>query len=284
MLKMSRAAFLAMAMILLTVGCASVPGPAERIGYADRQAHAHDWRPMTLEAGRFPLRAYGPAPFGTREILTVYLEGDGLAWVTRSRPSTDPTPVKPVGLQLALADPGAGAVYLARPCQYIMVSSCRPAYWLGKRFSPEIVEATAEALDALKTRYRAQAVLLVGYSGGGAVATLLAAERDDVVALVTVAGNLDHELWTRHHRISPLSGSLNPADRAPVLAALPQWHFTGAQDDIIPPEVVRAYIERLPRDASATHTVEPAFDHRCCWVEAWPGLISEIRSALNSGK
>jgi hypothetical protein len=44
------------------------------------------------------------------------------------------------------------------------------------------------------------------------VASLVAARRHDVVRLVTVAGNLDHLAWTTLHGVSPLTGSLNPAD------------------------------------------------------------------------
>ena len=236
---------------------------------------------MTLDVGRFLLRAYGPEPVAEASTLTVYLEGDGLAWVTRSRPSTDPTPLQPIGLRLALADPDPQAVYLARPCQYVMGSECRPEYWLEKRFSPEIIEATGAALDELKVRYNAATLLLVGYSGGGAVATLLAAERDDVKALVTVAGNLDHEFWTRLHQISPLSGSLNPADRAMAVARMPQWHFVGASDAIVPPEVANAYVKQLPNTTLVNRVTKPGYDHECCWEESWPGLISSIRKALD---
>ncbi|MGM0953595.1 MAG: alpha/beta hydrolase [Pseudomonadota bacterium] len=247
-------------------------------------AHAHGWQPVTLNTGGFLLRAYGPEPGEQLPILTVYLEGDGLAWVTRSRPSTDPTPVEPIGLQLALADPQPQAVYLARPCQYITSSNCRSDFWLGKRFSAEVIDATGEALDGLKARYKSNTLLLVGYSGGGAVAALLAAERDDVDALITVAGNLDHDFWTRHHRISPLKGSMNPADRARMLADLSQWHFIGGRDDIVPSEVAGAYIKQLPHSERVRSIVKPAYGHQCCWVESWPGLISQVRSELNSSK
>ncbi len=272
---------MALTILLLGNGCAQLPSPTERIAGAEQQAYGHGWQQVTLHTSGFPLRAYGPEPGEQFHTLTVYLEGDGLAWITRTRPSNDPTPVRPIGLQLALADPQPQAVYLARPCQYITSSDCRPQYWLGKRFSPEVIDDTGEALDALKTRYRANTLLLVGYSGGGAVAALLAAERDDVDALITVAGNLDHDFWTRYHRISPLKGSLNPADRAHMLSGLSQWHFTGARDDIVLPEVVNAYIERFHSSAPITHIVKPAYDHQCCWVESWPGLISQVRAALN---
>ncbi|PPK54006.1 alpha/beta fold hydrolase [Marinobacter persicus] len=260
--------------------CTQLPSNAQRTLTAEELVRAHQWHRMTLDAGHFLLRAYGPEPVAEASTLTVYLEGDGLAWVTRSRPSTDPTPVRPMALQLALADADPKVVYLARPCQYVTSSACGPEYWLEKRFSPEIIAATGAALDALKERYNAANLLLVGYSGGGAVATLLAAERDDVIGLVTVAGNLDHEFWTSFHEISPLSGSLNPTDRAMDLVNTPQWHFTGASDAIVPPEVANAYVRQLPDATLVNLITKPGYDHRCCWESSWPALISPIRKAL----
>jgi len=271
--------------LLILIGavtsCMQLPSNAQRTLTAEELVRAHQWHRMTLDAGRFLLRVYGPEPVAESSTLTVYLEGDGLAWVTRSRPSTDPTPVQPIALRLALADPDPQSVYLARPCQYVTGPECRPEYWLEKRFSPEIIEATGAALDELKVRYDAANLLLVGYSGGGAVAALLAAERDDVRALVTVAGNLDHEFWAGLHQISPLSGSLNPADRAMALARMPQWHFVGDSDAIVPPEVANAYVKQLPNTTLVNRVTKPGYDHQCCWEESWPGLISSIRKALD---
>ncbi len=72
---------------------------------------------------------------------------------------------------------------------------------------------------------------LVSYSGGGAVATLVAARRNDVHNLVTVAGVLDHELWTRNHHLSPSTGSLNLADVWPGLTNIAQSQDVGLADD-----------------------------------------------------
>ncbi|KXS53941.1 MAG: hypothetical protein AWU57_1676 [Marinobacter sp. T13-3] len=270
--------------VLVIASCAQLPDAAQRTLKADQFANSHHWQRITLKTAHFALRAYGPEPVSERPSLTVYIEGDGLAWVTRSRPSADPTPIQPIGLQLALADPEPKAVYLARPCQYVKSPACQPEYWLDKRFSPEIIEATGAALDELKVRYSATTLLLVGYSGGGAVAALLAAERDDVKALVTVAGNLDHEFWTNYHQISPLNGSLNPADRASGLARMPQWHFVGGSDAVIPPEALSAYTRQLPGSAPVVRVVKPDYGHQCCWVESWPTLIRQVRDELRASE
>ncbi len=63
------------------------------------------------------------------------------------------------------------------------------------------------AIDKLKQKYNSEKLQLIGYSGGGAVVTLVASQRSDVISLVTIAGNLDHQTWTKHHKVSPLTGS-----------------------------------------------------------------------------
>ena len=96
--------------------------------------------------------------------------------------------------------------------------------WTGGRFSKSIIESTDQVIDALKRSSGATRLVLVGYSGGAAVAALVASQRQDVDALVTVAGNLDTNAWVRHHRISPLVGSMNPLDQASELKEMIQIH------------------------------------------------------------
>ena len=74
--------------------------------------------------------------------LTVYIEGDGFAWATRSRPSFNPTPKRPMGLELALGHPGGNVAYLARPCQFVGETEfrgCTPLAWTHARFSEAAV-------------------------------------------------------------------------------------------------------------------------------------------------
>jgi dienelactone hydrolase len=261
------------------VACASVPSPDERKDLADALAARRGWQASTIRAGRFVLAAYSPATPSRSSSLTIYIEGDGLAWLTRSRLSSDPTPRDPVGLRLALAHPDDQAAYLARPCQYVAAeaTACDPRYWTLARFAPEVIHAMSQAIDALAQRAGARELTLVGYSGGGAVAALVAARRSDVVRLLTVAGNLDHAAWTQHHGVSPLVESLNPVDEVAVLKSVPQWHAVGSDDANTTAALLRAYADRFPPEARPAIHIEPGFDHHCCWVDRWPKLL---RNAL----
>jgi dienelactone hydrolase len=261
----------------LAAACAApAPGAPERRALADRLAAERGWRAETLPAGSFDLVAYVPREWAPSGALTVYIEGDGHAFASPSRPSSDPTPRDPLALRLALAQPQGNAAYLARPCQYVgaVERRCAQRYWTEQRFAPEVIEASDRALDALKARAGASRLTLVGYSGGGAVAALLAARRSDVGRLITVAGNLDPQAWTAHHRVSPLAGSLSPLDSLEALARVPQLHFAGGRDDVVPPALVEGYAQRFAPAQRPRVELEPGFDHRCCWVERWPELLA----------
>lgn len=255
----------------LLAACAPIPRPAERRAHADTLAAAQDWQAETIATGRFDLVAYLPQHIRQDSRLTVYIEGDGFAWVSSSLPSTDPTPREPLALRLALKHPAGNAVYLGRPCQYVDAerTACPERYWQEARFAPEVVAASSRAIDVLKERFAASRLTLVGYSGGAAVAALLAARRNDVERLITVAGNLDHEAWTSHHRVRRLSASLNPADETTRLQHVRQWHFLGSADRVVPASLATAFAERFPPAQRPTVAIIPGFTHQCCWEEEW---------------
>ncbi|MDE1901196.1 MAG: alpha/beta hydrolase, partial [Alphaproteobacteria bacterium] len=211
--------------LFLLGGCAY--SGESRSSHAYALAAQNGWTHRTIETGAFRLESFLPRHIFPADTVTIYIEGDGLAWLDPATPSFDPTPKEPVGLELALKQ-NTDAAYLARPCQY---ESAREAacsddtWWTSRRFAPEVVEAETTAVDAIKRLYKASHVVLVGYSGGGAIAALVAARRHDVTELVTVAGNLDTETWVKLHGVLPLSGSLNPADEWAALQNIPQRHF-----------------------------------------------------------
>lgn len=242
-------------------------------------------------AGHFRAQRYETRPFvlqgwlkpGQGRTLFVYVEGDGLAWLRPSMPSDDPTPNDPIGLRLALADPATqaeGAVlYLARPCQYTQGADrrgCSVEDWTRARFSERAVDALDEAVSQAKERAGAQFVALHGFSGGGGMAALLAERRTDVVFLATVAGNLDHKLWTTLQGDTPLTGSLNPVDGAVATRGIPQLHVIGGKDTVIPRAILDSWCKRLP-SARITRITEPQAEHSGPWEAVWPGLLRRAR-------
>jgi pimeloyl-ACP methyl ester carboxylesterase len=219
----------------------------------------------------FDLVSFAPEKQKHADTLVIYIEGDGFAWRNRRTPSRNPTPKTPVALELAMKHnvENEAAVYLARPCQYIELKTqpaCETKYWTSHRFAPEVIQSTDAAINQLKEKHNAAQIKLVGYSGGGAVAALVAAKRDDVIELVTIAGNLDIEAWAGHHDISPLSGSLNPADFWQNLADIPQTHYVGEDDKIVPPSIAQSYSSAFPNNKKPKIIAVKDANHQCCWV------------------
>lgn len=265
--------FLSFLIIILFIsGCSTSPSPTVRNTNAEMLAASSGWAPLAINTTPLPITAFLPSQSRPATHLNVYIEGDGMAWISRSKASSDPTPVTPLALQLALKDK-TPSVYLGRPCQYADAAHnnrCQKKWWTNNRFAPEIVTTLNHAVDKLKQHFDAQTLTLVGYSGGSALAVLIAAERNDVTQIITIAGNLDTHAWTEHHRVSPLVGSLNPADAWQHVANIPQTHFVGSKDNVMPKEIAQSYARRFPSHAPVSIQVIDGYDHQCCWLDNWP--------------
>lgn len=265
-----------LAITTLLAACASFPSPEQRREHITALAGAHHWQALELNAGAFRLQSYVPPTYTPNPVLTLYIEGDGLAWLNARQPSPDPTPLDPLALRLAMAQPTGNVAYLGRPCQYLGTTPpCQARYWTNARFSEDVVLSLDQAVDQLKARASAQRVIIVGYSGGGALALLLAARRSDVEQVVTVAGNLDHDAWTRYHRVAPLRGSLNPAALRPSLTHIPQLHLVGEADAVMPADLAKQFIAGYPAGSPTRLRVIPGYDHHCCWAQNWARLWRE---------
>lgn len=258
----------------------TAPSPAERKLVAEALAAEFGGsEALIVETSNFDL--YARKRGTSAQLLVIYIEGDGLAWTSRTTASADPTPVNPVALKLALVDRHDAVVYLARPCQYAgrddgsAGRNCQTALWTSARYGEEVVAAMDEAVDRLMREAGARKVALVGFSGGGTVASLIAARRGDVAWLKTVAAPLDIAAFTRHHAVSPLAASLNPIDAATALSRVPQVHYSGAEDEVVPASVNDAYMAALAPGSCASRVIVASAGHREGWTAAWPAFSME---------
>jgi pimeloyl-ACP methyl ester carboxylesterase len=147
--------------------------------------------------------------------MTIYIEGDGASWLLKTIPPRNPTPSQSLAAAMAAEDQNQLVMYLARPCQFIdvrTVKECDESMWTDGRFSVQIIELFHQAIDQILLEVPFMRLNLVGHSGGGTLATLIAAQRSDVNCLVTMASPLDITAWTRSLSIAPLTRSKNPAE------------------------------------------------------------------------
>ena len=255
--------------VLFCAACAVLQSPVERLHTV---AEAAGFQILQLPDAR--LRAYVKRimPLASHARVTVYVESDGAPWRFPDEPPSDPTPQRPLVLRMAVADAAPAVAYLGRPCQYLRdadLRNCDPQLWMQARFGDDAVSAMNRAVDRIKQSYGATEVDLVGYSGGGAMAALVAARRNDVSCLVTVAAPLDTDAWTDALRVSRLAYSRNPVADAGALRNVRQTHFRGGRDKVVPPATTQQFLDKVE---GARVIDKENFDHQCCWDEQWKEL------------
>lgn len=264
-----------MAILLLALFLAGCTGNATRI---EKLAGALGMTRSVVVAGGFrsPIFMRG-APGPQDATLAIFIEGDGVPWEGGRQPSLDPATKEPIALKL-LAQTPLPAAYVTRPCYHDMTGPrCTPERWTMARYSDEVVSTMTEAVRRAAVQAKARGVVLVGYSGGGVLAVLIAERLDNVSAVITVGANLDTDAWTKHHDYLSLSGSLNPASSM-AEHRWPETHLYGARDKTVPPTTAEAYFKRHP---GAQRRIVDANDHVCCWVEQWPQLWREITAVAS---
>ena len=228
---------------------------------------------ISLQGDGFQHLAYVAGFREASDTLHVYVEHDGTPWTDFTHVADDPTPRAPIALELMAQDTGP-RMLLGRPCYHEPKkdSGCGPLLWTHRRYSREVVTSMAAALRSFLSRQPFRHVVLIGYSGGGTIAWLMAGYVPETIAVVTVAANLDTDEWARIHGYSALDGSLNPALLPELPPAVRQLHYVGGRDQNVPPSIVRSFAHRH----HGARVVEvAAFGHVCCWIERWPELLDE---------
>lgn len=186
--------------------------------------------------------------------IHIYVEGDGHAFYNNGTPTKNPTPYDSFVRDLATHDLHANVVYIARPCQFIMDNNCDFHDWTDARFSQSNVDAMA---DAIRNIANGRQIILIGYSGGAMVSGLVIKQNPDIKIKkwITIAGVLNHHDWTNYFGDAPLTQSID----LDSLPNIPQIHYVGNQDSVVPLELSKKWIK--PQDMrvidGATHNNFP---------------------------
>ncbi len=253
---------------LMLTACST---PAKRL---DQQARKLGLQVGVIQGQRFKHKIYLKNNPCTDDKIHVYLEGDGLAWLPGNKISLEPTPPRSCLFLLMAQDPSP-AVYLGRPCYHGFANDvpCHPKLWTQARYGELVVESMVEALLGLMSGRRCKAVL-IGFSGGGALAMLMASRIPERIGgIVTLAGNLNVADWIRRHGYTPLYESGDPAQLPPLPPSLFQIHVAGGKDDNIPPTVIAREVEHNP---GARFLLVPQLAHDCPDEDVWNGILTGI--------
>ena len=220
--------------------------------------------------------------------LYIYIEGDGQAWISKYKLSNDPTPNDPLALKLASLDQRHNVIYIARPCQFTshkLDHNCSSQYWSVSRYSKPVVDSINEVITKFKLHMgdRKQDIHLIGYSGGATIAGIIASMRSDVKSLTTIAGNLDHDAVSEFHKTTKLHQSLNLINFAKNLSHIPQIHYIGENDQIIPIEIIKNFVNKVNSFNKnnnnqiniANYIILKNIDHYKGWLAIWKKICSQ---------
>ncbi|PXW86104.1 lipase (class 3) [Nitrosomonas sp. Nm84] len=254
--------------LLILTACAI---PSELI---HKQAVLHGFMNQRLNSKQFILNSYINKPFCVDNKIHIYIPDDGTPWSSRNDISLDPNSRYSLLLDLMAID-NTSSQYLGRPCYlgYHQAEGCHPLYWTYWRYSKDVVDSMSFALRQQLDDYPNCKVTLIGYSGGGTLAMLIAPQLLNVKAVITIAGNIDIDAWSELHSYSPLEGSLNPAVLPPLPSYIKQLHLMGSADTNIPPSIVKDALQRQP-EPQILHFEN--FTHECCWRKIWPSILKIV--------
>ena len=180
----------------------------------------------------------------------IYIEGDGRAFYTNGRPTNNPTPRDSFVRKMAEYDSNPNVAYIARPCQFITDDNCNVSTWTRGRFSADNIDAMA---CAIKYVANGRPIVLIGFSGGAMVSGLVITQHPEIYIKkwITIAGVLNHHDWTNYFGDSALDASLDLY----MLPNVPQIHYVGADDSVVPMSLSRKWIgnHKMKIVRGATH-------------------------------
>lgn len=232
----------------------------------------HEYQKKLVKGGDFWITTYQKVTDKTKPFV-FYIESDGAAFAGRYVVSTNPTPRQQMMIKLVAMDKRPNVVYVARPCQYTPMDlnpKCTNPYWTSKRLSDDSVDAVNQVIMSINNK---KEFSLIGYSGGGGMAVLIAARNPLVKDIITIAANLDHKAFTSYHNVTPMVGSLNPIDYAQKINKIPQMHFSGGKDRIIPPFIADKFVQESNSKCVKQHIFYEN-THAYGWEKKWKYILS----------
>jgi pimeloyl-ACP methyl ester carboxylesterase len=240
---------------------------------------------VTIPAGRLKLRVYEPGHPAAHPVLIVVLHGD--------IPHPPPSYQYEFAQRITAQVPGVIAAGVLRPGysdSYGDTSSGVLGDWVGDNYTTAVIDAVAEAVGQLRRESSARAVILVGHSGGAAIAGDLIGRHPGLAeGALLVSCPCDVPAWRAYMKgmrpakqaaiwegavpsLSPVALAKDVAPRTRVRLVV------GSADDVAPPRFSREYVDTLTRHGvDARLSIEPGLGHD---ILLEPAVMSELRSLI----
>ena len=163
---------------------------------------------------------------------------------------------------------------------------------IADNYTPEVVDAVARAARELSDAHRANAIVLVGHSGGGAIAANVLGRHPGLVAGAVLAGcGCDPAAWRKRRRTetgNPMfdgpTRSLPPLNLAREVAPGTVVRLVvGENDDVTPPAYSHTYATALrERGIDASVTVVPGLGHNILFAPRVIEAVTDVLTTLNA--
>lgn len=161
----------------------------------------------------------------------------------------------------------------------------------GDNYTPEVVDAIAQAIEQFKSKFHPAHTVLVGHSGGAAITgDLLGRWPSAVDAALMVSCPCDLAAWRRHMQqiqnnnpiwSAPIQ-SLSPINLAGKVS--PSVHvqlLVGSKDPVAPPEMSEHYAEALRNHGNhAALTIAPGLEHDILLEPVTMGALKGLVEAV----
>ena len=210
-------------------------------------------------------RAFGAGGSGANPLVVV-LHGDA--------PFANPSYQYKFAADVAHAAPGSAVVALLRPGYadpYGAKSDGDRGFASGENYTADVADDVAAAIQALKARYGSTVVVLVGHSGGAAIAADVAARSGKLIQQVFLVGCPCNLPAFRRHmaRLQWSPVWLLPVSSLSPDQALDQMDIgiritaiSGSDDALTLPDYAQAYIDKAAaRGMTASMVIAPGQGH-----------------------
>jgi pimeloyl-ACP methyl ester carboxylesterase len=184
---------------------------------------------------------FGSHAEGTRATLAIVIHGDG--WQGGAAAYHVPLARKLAG------EPNVVAVAMIRPGYTDGAGRRSSGDALGRidNYTAEAIDEIAAVTAKLKAEHRAQRTIIVGYSGGAAIAGVMLGRHSGLAdAALLIACPCDIAAWRAARGGTKWRRSLSPSDvveRVPLTARV--IALTSADDTTTPPATARALVDKL---------------------------------------